>query len=207
MSKTTTLHVHHAFLYISLSSLHSYNPNWPNFELTWGRERQGDKFYSLSLSLSLWTRTRSPFFSFNFQVKGWLGISAEKFQRTQSLFFSDVFIGVDGTATVNKMRVRVRINHCPSSFDLLHAQKRTLMPRQSTETVVFVWVSHVNWTFTVVTIRVLSIFQNGSASPLPSWWEFHFQSKLTIQLSQTLNVMHLNGLSAWSQIMLFAKQN
>ena len=29
MSKTTTLHVHHAFLYISLSFLHKYDVKWP----------------------------------------------------------------------------------------------------------------------------------------------------------------------------------
>ena len=57
--KTTTQHVHHAFLYISFPSLHNYNVKWPNFELTWERERQGDKLYYLSG----WTRTRSPLFS------------------------------------------------------------------------------------------------------------------------------------------------
>ena len=31
-SKTTTLHVHHAFLYISLPSLHDYNVKLPNFK-------------------------------------------------------------------------------------------------------------------------------------------------------------------------------
>ena len=59
ISKRTTLHVHHAFLYISFPSLHNYNVKWPNFELTWERERQGDKFYHLSG----WTRTRSPLLS------------------------------------------------------------------------------------------------------------------------------------------------
>jgi len=61
MRKTATLHVHHAFLYISLPSLRNCNVKWPNFDLTWGRKRQGDKFYSFSLSL--WTRTQSPLFS------------------------------------------------------------------------------------------------------------------------------------------------
>ena len=50
MSKTTTLHVHHAFLYISLPSLHNYDVKWPNFKFTWERERQGDKFYHLCLN-------------------------------------------------------------------------------------------------------------------------------------------------------------
>ena len=31
LNKTTTLHVHHAFLYVSLSSLHDYDVKMPNF--------------------------------------------------------------------------------------------------------------------------------------------------------------------------------
>jgi len=50
MSKTTTLHVHHAFLYISLLSLHNYNVKWPNFKFTWERERQGDEFHHFCLN-------------------------------------------------------------------------------------------------------------------------------------------------------------
>ena len=45
MSKTTTLYVYHAFLYISLPSLHNYRI------LIWlknGNVEQGDKFYYLS---------------------------------------------------------------------------------------------------------------------------------------------------------------
>ena len=53
MSKTTTLHVHHAFLYISLQSLHKYEVKWPNFMFTWGRERQGDNFYHLCQNLGV----------------------------------------------------------------------------------------------------------------------------------------------------------
>ena len=34
MSKTTTLHLHHAFLFISLLSLHNYDVKWPNFNFT-----------------------------------------------------------------------------------------------------------------------------------------------------------------------------
>ena len=50
MSKTTTLQVHHAFLYISLLSLHNYDVKWPNFKLTWEQERQGDIFYHLCMN-------------------------------------------------------------------------------------------------------------------------------------------------------------
>ena len=47
ISKTTTLHVHHTFLYISFLSLYNYDGKWPNFKFTWERERQGNKFYHL----------------------------------------------------------------------------------------------------------------------------------------------------------------
>ena len=39
-SKTTTLHVHHAFLYISLPSLHDYDVKMPNFTFCGEREHK-----------------------------------------------------------------------------------------------------------------------------------------------------------------------
>ena len=39
ISKTTTLHAHHAFLYISLPSLHDYDAKMPNLMFTGGREQ------------------------------------------------------------------------------------------------------------------------------------------------------------------------
>ena len=66
MSKTTTLHVHHAFLYISLLSLHNYDVKWPNFKFTWEQERQGDKFYHLCMNSgavpSLQLQSKFPLF-------------------------------------------------------------------------------------------------------------------------------------------------
>ena len=59
-SKTTTLHVHHAFLFISLPSQHDYDVKWLNFKFFWGRERQGDKFYHLCLNSDA-----APLFSSN----------------------------------------------------------------------------------------------------------------------------------------------
>ena len=50
MSKTTTLHVHHAFLYISLPSLHDYDGKMPNFTFYGGRKQATAKF-----SVSFWT--------------------------------------------------------------------------------------------------------------------------------------------------------
>ena len=49
MNKTRTLPVHHAFFVHFFAVLHIYNVTWPNFEMTWERERQGDKFYFLYL--------------------------------------------------------------------------------------------------------------------------------------------------------------
>ena len=48
-SKTTILHVHHAFLYISLPSLHDYDVKMPNFKLY----RGDDKISSLFLNLDM----------------------------------------------------------------------------------------------------------------------------------------------------------
>ena len=48
--KTTTVHVHHAFLYISLPSLHNYHVKMPNFTFCGGRKqaKQWQNFLSLS---------------------------------------------------------------------------------------------------------------------------------------------------------------
>ena len=40
ITKTTILHVHHAFLYISLQSLHDYDVKIPNFTIFRRRERK-----------------------------------------------------------------------------------------------------------------------------------------------------------------------
>ena len=47
MSKTTTLHVHHTFLYISLPSLHDYDVKMPNFTF-YGERKQGMRNFSFS---------------------------------------------------------------------------------------------------------------------------------------------------------------
>ena len=43
ISKTTTLHVHHAFLYISFLFLHDYDVNMPNFAFYGGRKQATTK--------------------------------------------------------------------------------------------------------------------------------------------------------------------
>ena len=44
ISKTTLLHVHHAFLYISLPSLHDYDVKMPNFTMYTGSTQATTKF-------------------------------------------------------------------------------------------------------------------------------------------------------------------
>ena len=61
MSKTTTLHEHNAFLYISLLSLHNNDVKWPHFKFTWVREQHGDEFYPRRGPLSS-PPTKIPFF-------------------------------------------------------------------------------------------------------------------------------------------------
>ena len=51
ISKTPFLHVHHAFLYISLPSLHDYDVKMPNFTMYRGSTQGTTKF-----PLSFWTR-------------------------------------------------------------------------------------------------------------------------------------------------------
>ena len=44
MSKTTSLHVHHAFLYISLPSLHDFDVKVPSFTFYGGRKQATTNF-------------------------------------------------------------------------------------------------------------------------------------------------------------------
>ena len=66
MNKTTTLHVHHAFLYISLPSLQNYDVKWSNFKFTSEQERQGNKILASLSELGRGplssTQTKIPFF-------------------------------------------------------------------------------------------------------------------------------------------------
>ena len=43
--KTTTLQVHHTFLYISLPFLHDYDVKFPNWTFHGGRKQATTKFY------------------------------------------------------------------------------------------------------------------------------------------------------------------
>ena len=48
IGKTTTLNVHHAFLYISLLSLHNYDVKMPNFTICQGWEHETTTFLFFS---------------------------------------------------------------------------------------------------------------------------------------------------------------
>ena len=48
VSRTTTLQVHHAFLYISLPSLHVHEVKMPHFTFSGERERKATTFFFLS---------------------------------------------------------------------------------------------------------------------------------------------------------------
>ena len=54
ISKTTTLHVHHAFLYISLPSPHDYGVKIPNFTFYGGR-KQATTNFSFSFKTWVWS--------------------------------------------------------------------------------------------------------------------------------------------------------
>ena len=49
LRKTTTLHVHHAFLYISLPSLHDYDVKMPNCKFYGGRKQATTNLLPFSL--------------------------------------------------------------------------------------------------------------------------------------------------------------
>ena len=77
ISKTTTLHVHHAFLYISLPSLHDYDMN-----CLLSREHTTTNLL-LFLNLDIFLKNSTP-----------REIIALKFHRSRSHFLSEVFAAV-----------------------------------------------------------------------------------------------------------------
>ena len=95
ISKTTTLHVHHTFLYISLPFLHDSDVKMSNFAFC-GERKQATTteilFLFLNLDMVLWNST-SGGFAFIWQSK-WVGIIAIKTERTQIHFLSDVLVAV-----------------------------------------------------------------------------------------------------------------
>ena len=60
ISKKTTLHVHHPFLYISLPSPHVYDLKMPNSTFYGGRKEATTNFFSLSSNLSVVPNKSTP---------------------------------------------------------------------------------------------------------------------------------------------------
>ena len=95
ISKTTTSHVHHSFLYTSFPFLHDYDVKMPNFAFFRGRKQLSNDeilFLFPTLNLVPWN-SASGGFAYISQSK-WLGIIAIKTERTQVHFLSDVLVAV-----------------------------------------------------------------------------------------------------------------
>ena len=60
LSKTTSLHVHHAFLYISLPLLPDYDVKMPSFTFYGGHKTSDDKLFFLFLNLSAVPKKSTP---------------------------------------------------------------------------------------------------------------------------------------------------
>ena len=60
LSKTTSLHVRHTFLYISLPLLHNYDMKMPSFTFYGGCKTSEDKLFFLSLNLSAVPKKSTP---------------------------------------------------------------------------------------------------------------------------------------------------
>ena len=92
--KTTTLHVHHAFLYISFPSLHDYDVKFPNFTFCGGREHKTTTFFFF-LRTSIQSFRVQPLENLSiFDELNEIKISAIKFKATRILFLSDVSVAV-----------------------------------------------------------------------------------------------------------------
>ena len=93
LRKTTGLHVHHAFLYISQPSLRDYDVKMPNFTFYERRKQATTKFF-LSLNLNAVSKKSTlekfAFFRHFHRIR----IKAKKFEKTPVHFKSDVFAAV-----------------------------------------------------------------------------------------------------------------
>ena len=93
LSKTTSLHVHHAFLYISLPLLHDYDVKMPSFTFSGGRKQTTTSFF-LFLNLSAVPDKSTPgkldYISYFQRIE----INATKLENTPIHFKSNVFAAV-----------------------------------------------------------------------------------------------------------------
>ena len=91
MSKTTTLHVHDAFLYISLPSLACTTTTWNDQSLSWVENGNGK---AINFTISLWTQKRFPLFSSNLaflRSSNWVTWYNGKSFKGREIYFSATF--------------------------------------------------------------------------------------------------------------------
>ena len=133
ISKTTTLHVHHAFLYISLPSLHGYDVKLPNFVFCGERKQATTKFNFdlLNLNMVPWNSTSGGLAKI-WQSK-WVGIITIRTERRQIHFLSDVLVAVASLdlkvhiRELKKQRRRgQRKRYLKSGFALLQTPSRLI---------------------------------------------------------------------------------
>ena len=102
MSKTTTSHVHHTFLFISFLFWHDYDMKMPNSAVYGGREQATTKFYFSILSLAMVPRnSASGGFTHIWQSKC-IRIIAIKTEGTDIHFLSDVLIAVRAVESLSQ---------------------------------------------------------------------------------------------------------
>ena len=91
--KTTALHMHLTFWYISLPFLHDYDVKLPDFTFREDVNKRRRNFIP-SLNLNMVLRNSTPGgFAYIWQRK-WFGIIAMKTEWTKAQFWSDVFAAV-----------------------------------------------------------------------------------------------------------------
>ena len=94
LCKTTTLHVHHAFLYISLPSLHDYNVKMSDCKFYEGRKQATTNLFFLSLNLSAVLKKTTPgkfAYTCHFQQ---IGINVTKIEKTGIHFKTAIFAAI-----------------------------------------------------------------------------------------------------------------
>ena len=101
--KTTTLHVHHAFLYISLPSLHDYQVKMPNFTFCEGR-KQAMKNFFLFVNLDMFDRNSAPEeFACIWQSK-WVGIITIETEKMWVHSSCEYFVVISSRDIQNSLR-------------------------------------------------------------------------------------------------------
>ena len=94
LSKTTSLHVHHTFLYISLPLLRDHEMKMPSFMFYGGRKTSNHKLFFLFLNLSAVPKKSTPgklaYISYFQRIE----IHATNLEKRPIHFNSDVFAAV-----------------------------------------------------------------------------------------------------------------